>query len=104
MAHVLKKVSKDRTCFRQNNEERENIPPRQNTNYTCRILVKIESVFSNNKDNKDDVIYYPQVFLEECKYTPVINRRLCLDETDLSENEPELESESEEEFNENTAQ
>ena len=69
MAHVLKKVSKDRTYFRQNDEERENIPPRQNINYACGILVKIESVFFNKKDNKDDVIYYPQVFLEECRYT-----------------------------------
>ena len=45
MAHVLKKGSKDRTCFRQNNKKRKNIPPRQNTNYICRILVKIESAF-----------------------------------------------------------
>ena len=34
----------------------------------------------------------------------MISRRLCLDEIDLLDNEPELESESEEEFNENTAQ
>ena len=60
MAHVLKKGSKDRTCFRQNNKKRKNIPPRQNTNYICRILVKIESVFFfDNKDNKDDIIHYP---------------------------------------------
>ena len=36
------KVSKDRTCFRQNNDEVESILPRQNTSYNCRILVKIE--------------------------------------------------------------
>ena len=34
----------------------------------------------------------------------MINRRLWLGEIDLSENEPELESEPEEEFNENTVQ
>ena len=28
-------------------------------------LVKIESVFFNNKDNKNNIIYYPQVFLVE---------------------------------------
>ena len=61
------KVSKDRTCFRQNNDRINNIPPRQSTNYNCRILVRIEAAFFNNKDNKDDIIYYPQVFLEECR-------------------------------------
>ena len=80
------------------------IPPRQNTNYICSIVIRIESVFCNNKDNKDCIIYYPQVFLGECRYTPMINRRLLLDETDLLNNEPETESESEEEFNENIAQ
>ena len=39
------KVKKDRTCFRQNNEEIENMLPRHNTNYICRILIRIESVF-----------------------------------------------------------
>ena len=53
------KVSKDRTCFRQSNEERENIPPRQNTNNISKILIRIESVFFNNKGNTEDVIYYP---------------------------------------------
>ena len=71
------------------------------TNYTCKILVKIESVFFSNKDNKDDIIYY-QVFLEECRYTPMINRRLLIDNIELTDNEPDSDSESEEEFNENT--
>ena len=88
------KVIKDKTCFRENNSERENILPRQNTNYICRILIRMESFF-NNKDNKEDVIYYPQVFLEECRYIPMINRRLLLDETNLSDNEPQKESKSE---------
>ena len=61
------KVSNDRTCFQQNNDRINNIPPRQSTNYNCRMLVRIESVFFNNKDNKDDIICYPQVFLEECR-------------------------------------
>ena len=35
----------------------ENILPRETTNYNCRILVKIESVFFNNsKDNILDII------------------------------------------------
>ena len=73
------------------------------TDYNCRILVKIESVYFNNKNNKDDITYHPQVFLEECRYTLMNNRRLLLDDLELTDNEPESESE-EEEFNENTAQ
>ena len=61
------KGKKDRTCFRQNNEEIENILPRHNTNNICRILRRIESVFfNNNKNNKDDIICYPQLFLGKC--------------------------------------
>ena len=46
--------------------------------------------------------FSPQVFLEECRYTPMNNRRLLLDDLILNDNEPDSESESEEEFNENT--
>ena len=35
----------DKSCFRQNNNMEENILPRRSTDYNCRILVKIESVF-----------------------------------------------------------
>ena len=68
----------------------------------CKILVKLESVFFNNKNNKDDITYHSQVFLEECRYTPMNNRRLLLNGFVLADSEPESESE-EEEFNENTA-
>ena len=95
------KVYKDRTCFRCNNDETENICPRQNTNFTCRILVKIESVSFNNKNS---IIYYRQVFLEECRYLPRTNRRLCIDNINLPNNDAEIEGESEEEFNKNIVQ
>ena len=45
------------------------------------------------------IIYYPQVFLQECIYTPICNRRLLLDDIISTDNDPECESE-EEEFNE----
>ena len=92
----------DKTCFRQNNDREQNILPRQDTNYTCRRLVKIESVFFNNKDNIDNIIYYPQVFLEECRYILMTNRRLLIDNIESSDTEPDSQSDSEEEFNENT--
>ena len=47
------------------------------------------------------IIYYPQVFLQECIYTPICNRRLLLDDIISTDNDPECESE-EEEFNEDT--
>ena len=64
--HFKTKVT-NKTCFRQNNNMEEIILPRQCTDYKCRILVKIESVFLNNNNNKDDIVYYPHVFLGECR-------------------------------------
>ena len=90
----------DKTCFRQNNDIEENNLPWQKTDYTCRILVRIKPVFFNDKINKDDIIYYPQVFLEGCRYTPMSNRRLLLDDFKFNNTEPE--SESKEEFSKNT--
>ena len=78
------------------------MPPKQRFDYNCRMLVKIESVFFNNKDNKDDIVYYPQVFLEEGTCSPMNNRRLLLDNLDLSDNDLDSESECGEEFNENS--
>ena len=43
--HRLRTKATDKTCFRQNNNRKQNILSRQVTNYTCRILVKIEFVF-----------------------------------------------------------
>ena len=68
------------------------------------MLIRIESVFFNNKDNKDDIIYYPQAFLGKPRYVQMNNRILCIDNSDLSDNEPKIETESEEEFNESTVQ
>ena len=98
--HFKTKVT-DKNCFRRNNDIEENSLPWQKTDYNCRILVKIESVYFNDKNYNGGITYYPQVFLEECRYTPMNNRRLLLDDLELTDNEPESESE-EEEFNENT--
>ena len=67
------------------------------------ILVKIESVYFNNKNYRDDITYSLQAFLEECRYTLMYSRRLFIDDIELTDNEPDSENESEEEFNSDTA-
>ena len=63
----------------------------------------MESVyFNNNRNNKDDITYSPQNVLEERRYIPMNSRRLLIDNIKLTDNEPNSESESEEEFNENS--
>ena len=80
-----------------------NILPNEKTDYNCMILLQTKSVFfnNNNNNNNKDITYYPQVFLHEFRWSPMINRTLLIDNLELSDNEPE--SESEEEFKENTA-
>ena len=45
----------DKTCLRLYIDIEENILPRQGTDYNCRVLVKIESAFFNNRNNKDNI-------------------------------------------------
>ena len=60
----LKTSVSDETCFREN---KDNIIANKNTNYTCRVLLQIQSIYYSMKDN-DDIKYYPQVLLEQCGY------------------------------------
>ena len=50
--------------------------PNENTKYTCRALLQIQSVFFNMKDNSDDIRYYPQLLLEQCAYKRFINNTI----------------------------
>ena len=72
----------------------------KNTKYICRVLLQIQSVYFNMKDNKDDIKYYPQVLLEQCGYIPFSNNVLIHKDLEFTDAEPD--SESEEEINENT--
>ena len=51
-------------------------------------------------DDNDDIVYYPQVLLEECGHRPFSNNKLIHPNLPFSDTEPD-ESE-EEEINENT--
>ena len=95
ITYLKTKVS-DETCFRKDKDKTTNTILNEKAKYTCRVLLQIESVYYNNNENKN---YYPQVFLQSCRYTFIANNELILvlDFTDT-----ETEFESEEEFNENT--
>ena len=83
-----------------------NIIPRINTTYTCRVLLRIESVYFVMEDNKDDIKYYPQVLLEQCVYKVFSNNTLIFKDLEFTDTEPDSESERETDedivFDENT--
>ena len=87
----------DETCFRKNKDKAINTIPNEKTKYNWRVLLQIQSVYYNNNEDEN---YYPQVFLQSCRYKFLANNRLIHDVLDFTDTEPE--SESEEEFNENT--
>ena len=69
------KVKENKTRF-HNNEA-----PKKDTNYRCSTLIKIEDFSCKSKELK----YYPQVFLEECRYR-LDDGGLRIDESDESDN------------------
>ena len=78
----------DETCFKENTkpnlilkegkvtpkESNANFTPKENVMYNCSVLFQIKSVFFKNKDKKDDIIYYPQLLLDQCAYKRFINK------------------------------
>ena len=62
----------------------------------------MQSVFFKIKDKKDDIIYYPQLLLDQCVYKRFINNAIFHPDLEFTDTEPESESESEEEINEST--
>ena len=92
------KVS-DETCFRKDKDKTTNTIPNEKTKYNCRAFLQIQSVYYNiNKDILE--YYYPQVFLQHCRYTFFVNNKLIHETLDFTDTESE--SESEGEFNEDT--
>ena len=92
------KVS-DETCFRKDKDKTTNTIPNEKAKYNCRALLQIQSVYYNiNKDILE--YYYPQVFLQHCRYTFFVNNKLIHETLDFTDTESE--SESEEEFHEDT--
>ena len=88
----------DEACYRKDKDKTTNTTPNEKTKYNCRVLLQIQSVYCRNSDK--DIIYYPQVFLRRCRYTFIANNKLIHEVLDFTDTEQE--SESEEEFNEDT--
>ena len=91
----------DETCFRENKANRIS---NENNEYTCRVLLQIQSVYYSMKNNIDEIEYYAQVLLEQCVYKVFSNNILIHKDLDFTDTEPDSVSndESEEEINENT--
>ena len=65
-----------------------------------RINIIVAYYYKYNLNSDKDIIYYPQVFLQSCRYTFIANNELIHEVFDFTDTEQE--SESEEEFNEDT--
>ena len=52
-----------------------------------------------NKDDNDDIVYYPRVLIEQCRYRVFSNNKIIHPGLVFTDTEPD---ESEEEFNEDT--
>ena len=96
----FKTKASDETYFRKDKDKPTNTIPDEKTNYNCRVLLQIQFVYYNNKDILEDEDYYPQIFLQVCRYNFLASNSLIYDTFDFKDTEPE--SESEEEFNEDT--
>ena len=53
-------------------------------------------------DDNGDIVYYPQVLLEQCGYSFFSNNKLIHPDLIFTDSEPDDNGESEEEINENT--
>ena len=90
----LKTIVSNKTFFK------DNIIPNENTKYDCIVALQIQSVYYSTKE--DDVKYYLQVLSEKCVYKLSSNNTIIDSELEFSDNEPDTESDSELEFNEDT--
>ena len=79
------------TCVRKNKDKTTNTVLNESTKYNCRVLLQIRFVYYSNKDVVEDTKYYPQVLLEQCKYTSFVNNRLIHDVLDFTYSEPDSE-------------
>ena len=70
--------------------------------YTSRALLRIQSIFFNMKDKKEDIRYHPQLLLEQCAYKRFLKNTIFHPDLEFTDSEPDSDSESEEEVNENT--
>ena len=98
------------TCFRKDKYKEINTIPNENTKYKCRVLLQIQSVYYSMKDkdilsddNDDDIRYYSQTLLDQCRYKVFSNNKLIHPDLNFTDSEPDDNDKSEEEeINDNT--
>ena len=84
IAHLKSKVS-HKTCFRKGRDRRTNKTPDKKS----RVLLQMQYVYyNNNKDILEDEDYYPQVFLQHCRYTFLVNNKFVHEALDFTDTEP----------------
>ena len=94
------------TCLEKTRiKQTTNTIPNGRPKYNLRVLLQIQSIYYSNKDVTEDTKYYPQVLLEQCRYTSFVNNKLIHDVLDFADSESDSELDLEdEEFNEMTVQ
>ena len=65
------------------------------------MLLQIQSVYYSKKDNYD-IVYYPQVLIEQCGYSFFSNNKIIHPNLILTDSDPDDNNESEQEFNKDT--
>ena len=85
----MKSKVSHKTCFRKDRDRTTNTIPDEKCKYNCRVLLQIQYVYYN--DNKDIIEYedyYPQVFLQHCRYTFLVNNKFVHEALDFTDTEP----------------
>ena len=68
--YLTTKVYK-RTCFNKKGCGDTHIVPDKKAKYECKPLLQIQSIYYVQEDKKD-IVYYPQILVEQCGYKDFI--------------------------------
>ena len=99
----LKTIASNETCCRKEKDKEINTILNENTKYNCRVLLQIQSVYYSMKskdilsdDSEDDIRYYSQILLDQCRYKDFSNNKLIHSDLNFTDTEPDDNDESEE--------
>ena len=82
-------------CFIKDKGNKTNTIPDENTKYSCRVSLQIQSVCYSMEDkyilndDNDDIRYYPQVLIEQCGYRPFPKNILIDPDLKFTDSEPD---------------
>ena len=92
--YYLKTKVYKRTKFNKTRDNDKHIVRNKNTKYECKPLLQIQSIYYA-QDDKKDIVYYPQILVEECGYKDFVEYNISHKDFMFTDSEPE----SEEVFN-----